>query len=227
MKTSVTLTILTLSVAAAFGQPVRSSSTLAHGPQQGFVVRGEVSSKDPRVGSLTVQLAPNGGATGETAEVSPDGSFEFPHAMTGPYELSVVGTNGAILYDEPIFIRSSAEYLSIRLAPLPKAAPSGQGTISIRQLQHNVPAKAQQAFNKGKRAALKGDSQDAMAQFRTALSIDPEFADAYSELGTVQASLGNLTEAAGQFQKAVDLVPDHQLALPNLCIVLASLKRYA
>jgi len=226
MKASLTLTIMSLFVVAAFGQPVPDSSTLAHGQQQGFVVRGEITSKDQALGSLTVQLAPNGGGIGERAEVSSDGSFELHHATAGMYELSVMGVSGAILYDEQISIRGSNDYLSIRLPTVPKAVSSGKGTVSIRQLQHSVPVEAQRAFSKGQRAALKGDSAEAMEQFRTAVRIDPEFADAYSELGTLQASLGNLAEAAGQFQKAVDLVPDHRLALPNLCIVLANLKRY-
>ena len=35
----------------------------------------------------------------------------------------------------------------------------------------------------------------------------------------------NYPQAAEQFQKAIDLVPEHRLALPNLSVVLAKLKR--
>ena len=225
MKISLTLTGMSLLVAAAFGQPVHDTSPLGNAPQ-GSVIRGEVTSKDQRPGSLTVQLSPNGKAMGERADVNPDGSFEFRHAPPGIYDLSVTDARGATLYDERVSISSSNDYLSIRLPTAPKTASSGQGTVSIRQLEHTVPADAQKAYSRGQRAVSKGDSQYAMDQFRAALSIDPEFADAYNELGAVQVSLGNLAEAAGQFQKAVELVPDHRLALPNLCIVLASLQRY-
>jgi tetratricopeptide (TPR) repeat protein len=225
MKTPFTLTGMCLLVAAAFSQPVHDTSPLGNA-QQGSVVRGEVTSKDLSPGSLAVQLSPNGDAIGERADVNPDGSFEFRHTPPGIYHLSVTDTRGGILYDERVSISGSNDYLSIRLPTVAKTASSGQGTVSIRQLEHTVPADAQKAYNRGQRAGLKGDSQYAMDQFRAALSIDPEFADAYNELGAVQASLGNVEEAAKQFQKAVELVPDHRLALPNLCLVLARLQRY-
>jgi superkiller protein 3 len=66
----------------------------------------------------------------------------------------------------------------------------------------------------------------ARTAFVEAVTIDPEFADAYNELGAADSDLRRLPEAADDFQKAIDLVPDHRLALPNLSIVLAKLSRF-
>ncbi len=38
--------------------------------------------------------------------------------------------------------------------------------------------------------------------------------------------MNQLPEAAEEFQKAIDLVPEHPMALPNLSIVLAKMKNY-
>jgi superkiller protein 3 len=96
----------------------------------------------------------------------------------------------------------------------------------MRQLTHKVPKQAQKAFDRGEQFLAKDDQPAAAELFRQAVALDPEFSDAYNELGAADANMGKLPEAAEQFQKAIDLVPEHRLALPNLSIVLAKMKRY-
>jgi len=79
---------------------------------------------------------------------------------------------------------------------------------------------------KGRDAAAKHSYRDAADSFREAVTLDPEFADGFNELGTVEAELGDLAHSVDDFQKAVDLEPDHPYALPNLSIVLARLRRF-
>src|SRR5262249_19374750 len=52
----------------------------------------------------------------------------------------------------------------------------------------------------------------------------PEYADAHNDLGAAEAASGQFPEAAEEFQKAVDLEPEHPLALANLSIVMAKMK---
>src|SRR5207253_969361 len=89
-----------------------------------------------------------------------------------------------------------------------------------------VPRQAQKAYDKGRQAALKGDQHAAEGFFQQAVDADPEFVDAHNELGASEVALGELPAAVEQFQKALNLVPEHRLALPNLSIVLAKLKRF-
>jgi Flp pilus assembly protein TadD len=174
---------------------------------------------------LTVLLGSTSGVP-ERADVNPDGSFEFRSADPGVHELTVTGPDGRVLYDEPVNIGGAGDRLSIRLPETPKASRASQGTVSIRQLQHNVPAQAQKALSKGRSAAAKGKTEEAMDEFREAVRIDPEFADAYNDLGALHASRGDLAAAVDEFRKAIDLVPDHRLALSNLCIVLGRMQRF-
>ena len=175
--------------------------------------------------SLTVELSSNGGGIAQTASVNPDGSFEFPSAAPGVYWLRVSAGAGSVIHEELVNV-SAGELLNIRLKNQSSANRSSEPSISIRQLTHKVPRAAQKAFDRGRQAAAKGDQNAASEAFRQAIAADPEFVDAYNELGASEVALGHLPQAAEQFQKAIDLVPEHRFALPNLSIVLAKMQRF-
>jgi tetratricopeptide (TPR) repeat protein len=194
-------------------------------------VRGEIQSMQPFGGSLTVELAAGNSGIPERAMVNPDGTFEFPSAPVGIHQLRVIGPQGAILHQEMVTIGNVNQVMSIRLPdPPPNASRSmdgnGGGSISVRQLTHKVPPAARKAYDKGEQSAAKSQHFQAAESFRQAVTIDPEFVDAYNQLGAAEAAMGNLAKAAEQFQKAVDLAPEHPQALPNLCIVLAKMRRF-
>jgi tetratricopeptide (TPR) repeat protein len=195
--------------------------------QRGVVVRGEISSSAPIVGTLTVELESNGSASAQSTVVNPDGTFEFRYASPGAYDLRVTALGGATIHQEFVNIGGPNQVLSIRLPDrAPSASRSADSTISLQQLNHKIPPQAQKAFTKGQQAVAKGNQQQAAEYFHQAVTVDPEFVDAYNELGAAEASLGELPQAAEEFQKAIDLVPEHRLALPNLSIVLAKMKRF-
>jgi tetratricopeptide (TPR) repeat protein len=206
---------IVLAVATGRAEPVRSDT---------IVVRGEITSSSPIASGLSVELAGNG-VRFESAFVGPDNSFEFRSVTPGVHELRVVAANGQVLYQEYVSVAPN-QTLSIRLPDQPRSDRSGESTISLQQLRHKVPAAAQKAFQKGERAAAKGDLDQARTCFEEAVARDPEFADAYNELGGADAGLNRLEEAAAQFQKAIDLVPEHRRALPNLSIVFAKMERF-
>jgi tetratricopeptide (TPR) repeat protein len=116
--------------------------------------------------------------------------------------------------------------LSVNIPGRPSADQHGGGTISIRQLQHKIPADAQKEFSKGITASKKGDRQSAVEHFQKAVSIDPELVEGYNNLGAAHAALGQLEQAAEQFQKAIEQVPEYTLALANLSLALCSTERY-
>src|SRR5215472_10045648 len=207
-----------LGVAAVFAQ--------ALGNPRGFPVRGEISSSTRVVGGLTVEMTGDGMGTTEAANVNADGTFEFRSVSSGAHQLRVIGSGGAVLYQDTVFISSANQPLSIRLADPPNASRSADSTISLRQLNHKIPPAAQKAYAKGEQAAARKNHLQAAEAFREAIAIDPELVDAYNELGASEVALGDLPHAAEHFQKAIDLVPEHPLALPNLSIVLAKMRRF-
>jgi len=190
-----------------------------------LIVRGEIISNRLVAGSLTVELSGNGTMPAESVMVNADNTFEFRSASPGVHELRVIGSGGQILYQENVVISSPTQSLSVRLPDLPDANRSAGDVVSLQQLRHKVPGPARKAFDKGEQAISKGDLPQARGLFEEAVSIDPEFADAYNELGGVDVGLKHLPQAAEEFQKAIDLVPQHPMALPNLSIVLAKMQR--
>jgi tetratricopeptide (TPR) repeat protein len=189
-----------------------------------IVIRGEITSSSPLTSGFTIELSGSGMGF-QTAIVNPDNSFEFRSATIGVHELRVFGPNGQLLYQEHVSV-SPNQPLSIRLPEQQSSKRSRESTISVQQLQHKVPPAAQKAFQKGERLAAKGDLGQARTCFAEAVAQDPEFADAYNELGGTDAGLNHLADAAEEFQKAINLVPEHRQALPNLVIVLAKMERF-
>jgi tetratricopeptide (TPR) repeat protein len=229
MKTGICLLALILSWAVqADAQWAESGpgSLNRYGAEKGFLVRGMVSSDSTLTGALTVELLINGSSHSESTSLGGDGSFEFRSVQPGVYELQITGPDRSVLHREHVIISGPNQLLSINLPRRGSADRFADPTVSIRQLQHKVPAPAQKEFSKGQAAARKQDYQAALDHFQKAIDIDPEFADAYGNIGIAEAVLGRLEEAAEQLQKAVNLVPDHTLAISNLSIVLAQLKRY-
>src|SRR5581483_9131680 len=106
------------------------------------------------------------------------------------------------------------------------SANGSAATVSYQQLQHKVSKQAFKEYKKGRAASRKGDNETALDHFQNAIQIDPEFTDAHNDLGVVLANLGNIGEAAEQFKKAIDLAPDHNVAVGNLSLALYMLERY-
>ncbi len=193
---------------------------------RGVRVQGEISSNSALPGVLTVELISEGGAIPQTAEVNPDGTFQFDSAYPGMQELRITAAGGAVVHEEFVNIIGPSQRLSVRLPDAPSANRAAGNTVTLQQLEHKVPGTARKAFEKGQRAEHKHDLAKAEVLLRKAVAEDPEFADAHNELGAVEALQGKLPEAAAEFQKAIDVAPEHRLALPNLSIVLAKMQNY-
>ena len=190
-----------------------------------LIVRGEILSDNPVAGPLTVELSGDGSMPQESVMVNADNTFVFRSATPGMHELRVIGAGGRVIHQENVVISSPTQSLSVRVpASIGANGSGGGGVVSLQQLTHKVPAPARKAFDKGEQAVAKGNLLQARSSFQDAVSIDPEFADAYNELGGVEVGLKQLPEAAEHFQKAIDLVPEHPMALPNLSIVLAKMQ---
>ncbi len=195
---------------------------------QGNFLSGDVYGYSAATGLLNVELIPaTGRVTIERELVASNGRFQFPSVQPGLYILRVLGAGGAIIHEEEISTGGRWQHLTIRVEDEdPNANRPVPGTISAQELAHRVPMPAQRAFSKGRHAAAKGKNQLAVHLFREALAADPEYINAYVALGSAYFEMGDLRDAAVQFQTAIELAPRNALALEDLTIVLAKLHRY-
>jgi tetratricopeptide (TPR) repeat protein len=70
--------------------------------------------------------------------------------------------------------------------------------------------------NLGIALAERGRIDQAIAEFRKALEITPDYAEGHDDLGVALAGCGRIYEAIGQYQRALKIKPDYAEALNNL-----------
>ena len=70
-----------------------------------------------------------------------------------------------------------------------------------------------------------GRPQEAIEQYRQALKINPDFAEAHNGLGRTLAAQGHVNEAIPHFEQALQLNPDLDEAYMNLTLAYAKIGR--
>ncbi len=91
--------------------------------------------------------------------------------------------------------------------PAAPAKPAGE-SVSIAQLQHKVPKEARKSFARAAKLVKADHDEDAMKELETAVRVDPDFADAYEQLGIEYGQLGRASDAATAFRRLLELRPD-------------------
>lgn len=106
----------------------------------------------------------------------------------------------------------------------PATPPSGE-SVSVVRLRHKPPAKARDAFLRGIRFDDAGDFEHAAAEFAQAISLDPQFSEAYGNLGVEYSAVGRYDQAIAQFHRALTLDPATSFHHSNLAFSLIRINR--
>lgn len=89
----------------------------------------------------------------------------------------------------------------------------------------NVPKPALEQFKKAIEAVGKNDAKLAIEKLNEAVRLYPQFAEAYSELGTLYLKTGELDKAAEALRKTLQLNEKNPTAQLNLGIVLLNQRK--
>ena len=103
--------------------------------------------------------------------------------------------------------------------------------IVASSCRHTPTEKEQQGaeihYNLGVNAQQAGDMRGALAEFETALSMDPGFAEAHNAIALLlNNAFGKTDEAINHFRRALELRPGYSEAKVNLGVVLSQQGRY-
>jgi tetratricopeptide (TPR) repeat protein len=99
----------------------------------------------------------------------------------------------------------------------PKQRPVSE-TVSLHELQHEVPGKALKEWDRAEKARLKGELDRAVAHLRKAIEIDPEFVAARNNLAAILISRGSSDDAIAHLEESVKLDPHNPLPTGNLAV---------
>lgn len=102
----------------------------------------------------------------------------------------------------------------------PLNSPVRLGSVSVAQLRHKIPREARRLFERAYRISKKGDHAGAAVELEQAIGRDPEFAEAYTNLGVEYGQLGRLDAAAAMLRRSLDLDPNSSMGHYNLAVAL-------
>ena len=102
--------------------------------------------------------------------------------------------------------------------PAPSVAQPITGVVSLRELEHPIPIKAQRAAYKAQQFEKATKPAKAIEELEKAIRIYPAYRDAHCNLGVQYARLNRLADAQAEFQKALDIGPPAGPIYANLAL---------
>jgi len=121
---------------------------------------------------------------------------------------------GDIAMDEQRLADAAGHYAKV-------AAMLGEAKDPSRQPPGVMEGLATAHNSLGSALARRGQIDEAIAHFRKASEIKPDYAEAHNNLGSALAGRERLDEAVAHFQKALEIKPDYASAHCNLGLALA------
>lgn len=158
------------------------------------------------------------------------GQFEFKSVTVGNYLLEVeadwqvyevVTQRVQVLEDMP-----SVVTITLKEKPSKDAAVSGARTVSVGELDKNVPKEARKEYERALKAVADEKGGEAIAHLQKAVALYPDFMMAHNDLGAQLLEAGRLDEAAVELRAAVRLDPKAFNPHLNLGIVLLKQRQY-
>jgi tetratricopeptide (TPR) repeat protein len=216
--------VLTL-VATAAAQ--RRPSTAVNVPKE-LNVRITYESGEPVEMGIRVQLTTGAGTPFAETFTDDRGTARFV-IDAGSYRLRITGANIEETASERSFVidtreTNHSEFVSVRRKPGQEEGASLETHISAAMLQ--IPGKAKSEYEKGVKALVKKEYDEARKRFEKAANMYPKYAAAFNGLGVVAMNTGEPEAGRNFFQKAIEADPEHPAALVNMSKILIQDKNY-
>jgi len=117
----------------------------------------------------------------------------------------------------PLALNSLAGNELVAIEPLVGGGVDDETVAQLRLALRLLPGRHDRTHDLlGRALQAHGELDEAVEQFRSALRIDPRFAEAHNNLGVALARQGRLAEAIAETREALRLKPDLAEAAQNL-----------
>jgi len=207
-------------------QDAQSQTQLAMNEQKPCEIWGQVAGDTRRLqDGLDIELVGVDKAAKQRVHVSRNGNFDFQPVPPGGYHFRVIDRAGTLIHEQTESLGGKPTFVLL-LIPDSRSEDSARNTVSFVALQHKTPARAWDAFRAAQKAGSAGDREKCIQLLYDALSIDPGFAEAQSDLAARYAKMGRIDEALQHAETAFSLNSALPEAGCNFALLLVSLKRY-
>ena len=158
------------------------------------------------------------------------GRFQFSRLTPSIYEvvIEVDGDRFEIARATVEVFPGSPGMVNITLKEKKANGSMKPGTvISTGELDTAIPAAAKKEFERATEASKVGKTEEAIAHFRKAVALYPQYVMAHNDLGAQLLAQGKLDDAAEEFRRAIQLDPKAFNPRLNLGIVLVQKHQFS
>jgi tetratricopeptide (TPR) repeat protein len=115
----------------------------------------------------------------------------------------------------------------ILAAPTASASPSlAPAKSQTSEVAHAPAAETQELYDRGTEEAKRKNWANAIEAFGSAVKADPQYPDAWRELGRAHMNARQFQDAEAAFRKYLELAPDDRLAYVNMAWALSNERKY-
>jgi tetratricopeptide (TPR) repeat protein len=147
--------------------------------------------------------------------VNRDGTFTVNANSAHLYEIRVVTSHGTQIYSEHTQFRQG-QPLELRLPKSNTSAPAPGGPISALRLSHKPAKAARRLLQQAETLAGEGNLAASADRLQEALAADPNWFEAWNNLGSRRLTLGQNAEAADAFRHALAIDSKSAIVHSNL-----------
>ena len=208
-----------------------ASAQMSMGSAMGAIVRVRVSFADGDPCDLATRVALVGSAGFTLAEssLSNQCEAEFFDVPAGDYRVQVSGANVTTTGQTRFTISPGmSQSLEVEAKHTDRSAEmrvrAASPFVSVKEL--GVPSAAEKEFEKANHLISKQDWAKAIERLQKAVSIYPQYASAYNNLGAVYTKMGEMAQARGSLKKAIAINDRFAVAYVNLARVSFSEKDF-
>ena len=160
----------------------------------------------------------------ERVPVNRDGTFTVNASSTQLYEVRVVTSHGARITSEHLQFRLG-QPLEIRLPKSMTDGPPPAGPISAIRLAHKPVKTARRLLRESESLAEHGNLAASAERLQQALAADPNWFEAWNNLGSRRLTLGQYAAAADAFRQALAIDSNNATVHSNLGLALLFLRQ--